>query len=78
MMPSPLTLKGMSELTKEYFDRQIAKLATQKGVREGVEELARIVSAGFEDVRERLDVRERVTQVEHKLEKIAEALHLNV
>ncbi|HEV8413049.1 MAG TPA: hypothetical protein VGQ49_05615 [Bryobacteraceae bacterium] len=58
----------MSELTKEYFEKVVADLATKRDlallatkedvhreVREGVEELACMVSGGFEDIRERID-----------------------
>ena len=75
------------ELTKEHFDRivkglatkeDLKPLATKEDVREGVEELARMVSGGFDDIRERLDVRDRVTKVEAQMQKIGEALHLTL
>jgi len=72
----------MIQLTEERFEQilteKLAPLATKVDVREGVEELARMVSAGFENIRERLDVRERMTVVEQKLQRIGEALHLNL
>ena len=68
----------MSELTKEYFDQQLERLAT-KGQ---VEELAQMVNAGFEDVQRRLDVAERVqkieTTIERKFSKLEEALHIKL
>jgi len=42
------------------------------------EELARMVSAGFDDVQKQLDVRERMKTVELKLSKIEEALHIKL
>jgi hypothetical protein len=81
----------MSELNKEYFDKVVANLATKQDlgplatkedvrreVREGVEELARMVAEGFEDVQRRLDVQELVQAHERKLHKIEEALHLTL
>ncbi len=76
----------MTQLTEERFEQilteKLAPLATKEDVhrevREGVEELARMVSTGFDDIRERLDVRERMTVVEQKLQRIGEALHLNL
>lgn len=79
------------ELTKEYFDTIVKALATKEDlkslatkedlhreVRDAVDQLARMVSAGFDDIRERIDVRDRVTKVEAKLEKIGEALHISL
>jgi len=72
----------MSELSKEHFDQQIAKLATKddvhREVREGVEELARIVSGGFEDIQKRLDVTAQITVFERKFQKLEEALHIKL
>jgi hypothetical protein len=69
------------ELTKEHFDQVVSGLATKKqvaDVSEQIEDLARITSRGFEDVMERLDVRTRVEKVEAKLQKIGDALHLEL
>jgi hypothetical protein len=76
----------MSELTKEYFEQTldkklkdaVAPLATKQDVREGVEELARMVSNGFEDIQSRLDVQKLVQAHERKLQKIEEALHITL
>jgi hypothetical protein len=81
----------MSELTKEHFDQTIkglasrdelhkavAPLATRQDVREGVEELARMVSTGFEDIQARLDVREQMKTFERKFERLEEALHIKL
>lgn len=67
----------MSELTelrlREILREEITPLATK----EQIEDLARMSSRGFQDVLERLDVRERVSIVEQKLQKIGEAPHIN-
>ena len=75
------------ELTKEHFDRALTDLATkddlQKAVAplatgEQVEELARMVSSGFEDIQNRLDVREKVIAFERKFQRLEEALHIKL
>lgn len=77
----------MSELTKEYLDQAVSGLATKqdlKGlatrqdVREGVEELARITSAGFDEMRQRLDVTAQIQSFERKFKKLEEALHIQL
>ena len=45
---------------------------------EEAEELARMTKHGFDDVLERLDVRERIQIVEQKLQRIEEALHITL
>lgn len=75
------------ELTKQHFDKQIAKLATKDDllalrteiggdIDNAVEELARITKAGFDDVLERLDVTERVYTLEKDMKKIKDAIHI--
>ena len=79
------------ELTKEHFDQAIkglatrdelhtavAPLATKHDVREGVEELARMVSVGFEDIQGRLDVAEQMKTFERKFQRLEEALHIKL
>jgi hypothetical protein len=76
----------MTELTKEFFEQTldkklkdaVAPLATRQDVRDGVEELARMVSAGFEDIQERLDVQKLIQVHERKFKKIEEALHITL
>ena len=83
----------MSELTKEYFEQTlkapltaaVAPLATKSDVRDAVEELARITSAGFERMEEgfdeleaRLDVTEQLKTFERKFQKLEEALHIKL
>jgi len=76
-------------VTQESFEQtlteKLAPLATKQDVREGVEELARITSAGFshaevrfDEIEGRLDVRERVSRVEHSLQLIAKELHITL
>jgi hypothetical protein len=70
----------MSELTKEYLDQSLKNLPSKQDVQnivdKGVENLARIVNAGFEDLAERLDVRERTAALEKDMARIKEALHI--
>jgi hypothetical protein len=75
------------ELTKEHFDQSLRGVATkddmQKAVgplatSEQIEELARIVSSGFEDIQSRLDVTEPVKVFERKFLKLEEALHIKL
>jgi hypothetical protein len=74
------------ELTKEYFDQAlkaaVAPLATKEDVhrevRQGVDELARMVADGFEDVQRRLDVTAQIKTFERKFQKLEEALHIEL
>jgi hypothetical protein len=79
----------MSELTKEHFDQALKGLATKdalasteqrviKRIDEAQEELARMVSAGFEDVQSRLDVTAKIKTFERKFQKLEEALHITL
>lgn len=71
------------ELTKEFFEKTL--LSTEKRIithlaekiEQSQEELALMVQAGFEDVMERLDVRDRVEKLEKDMSKIKSALHLS-
>lgn len=69
-------------VTKDELQTAVRPLATKEDVsnevRAGVEELARMVAEGFNDIRERLDVRERLTVVEQKLHRVEEALHITL
>jgi hypothetical protein len=81
------------ELTKEYFDQAIKGLVTKEGLTEGLvasekrvikriddaqEELARLVSGGFEDMQDRLDVTAQIKTFERKFKKLEEALHITL
>jgi hypothetical protein len=79
----------MSDLTKEYFEQQISKLATKelleaqtkelKAHAEALQsELARMVADGFEDVQRRLDVRDLIDAHDRKFQKLEEALHIKL
>jgi hypothetical protein len=73
----------MSELTKEYFDQALKGLATKADLKplatsEQIEELARMVSSGFEDIQNRLDVTGKVKVFERKFQKLEEALHIKL
>ena len=77
------------ELTKEYFDEQlknaVAPLATKADVREGVEELARVIAntvatpmqEHFDQLHSELSMRERLEHVESDLYKIKMHLHIS-
>lgn len=69
-------LKGLA--TTADLQKAVAPLATKQDIRDGVEELARMVSAGFEDIQERLDVHKLIQVHERKLQKIEEALHITL
>jgi hypothetical protein len=75
------------EISKEYLDAQFAQLArdigdiketmaTRQDVRDAVDELARMVNAGFEEVYSRLDVREQVGQHARDIQEIKRTLKL--
>lgn len=74
------------ELTKEHFDQAVAGLtedirASERRVIKHADdlqgELARMVSAGFEDLGQRLDVRDQVERHEKALEQISQKLGLH-
>lgn len=76
------------ELTKEYFDEQLKKLATKADLKEQTKELEaytdevagtilEAVDAGFSRVNRRLDGRDkRLEKVEGELSEMKNALHL--
>jgi hypothetical protein len=77
----------MSELTQKHFDQVVSGLATKDDLKqavaplatsEQVEELARMVSSGFEDIQNRLDVTEQVKAHERKFHQLEEALHIKL
>ena len=68
----------MTQLTEERFEEIITEKLAPLATRDQIEELARKAKHGFDDVLERLDVRERVQIVEQKLQKIGEALHISL
>ena len=77
----------MSELTKEMLEQALKGLATKQDLQaavaplatsEQIEELARMVSAGFEDIQSRLDVTAKLKVFERKFQKLEEALHITL
>jgi predicted nucleic acid-binding Zn-ribbon protein len=75
----------MTELSKEYFDQKFAEVDHRfdqqtKELRayanQQTEKLATMVADGFEEIKELLDVRERVKHLESDMQKIKEALHI--
>ena len=78
----------MTELSKEYLDQKLNTLATKQDLvaqtkqlkaytDQQTEKLAAMVADGFEEVKELLDVRERVKQLESDMHKIKEALRIS-
>jgi hypothetical protein len=76
----------MTELSKEYFDQKFAEVDRRfdQQTRElkayadqQTEKLAVMVADGFEEVKELLDVRERVKHLESDMHKIKEALRIS-
>ena len=81
----------MADLTKEYFDKTIKdltahtdkktnslKIYLETHIEEKIDELAIAVNKGFEDVIKRLDVRERLEELERKMGKMEKALNLRL
>jgi hypothetical protein len=68
----------MTELSKEYFDQRLDEQTKQLQAYadQQTEKLAVMVADGFEEVKELLDVRERVKHLEADMQKIKEALHI--
>jgi hypothetical protein len=71
----------MEYVTKDHFDKTIEKLDNridnlEVKIREDFNELGRMISAGFEDIVNRLDVRPRVEKLENKVERIERALNI--
>jgi hypothetical protein len=80
----------MTQLTEERFEQLLDKrltnlatkddlkpLATKRDVREGVEELARIVKAGFDGIDRRLAVTKDVEVLKLQMQEIRHALKLD-
>lgn len=67
------------DLTKEVLEQTIK--ASEKRIinriDEAQEELARMTKSGFDDVLDRLDVKERVLRLEKQLSELRTALHLS-
>jgi hypothetical protein len=68
----------MTQLTEERFEEILTEKLAPLATKEQIDELARMTKHGFDDVLERLDVRERVTRVEGNLQRIATELHITL
>ncbi|OGM98425.1 MAG: hypothetical protein A2915_00465 [Candidatus Yanofskybacteria bacterium RIFCSPLOWO2_01_FULL_41_34] len=66
----------MSDLTKEYFDKQLGKLATKEDLKDEVANLAGMVSRRFDEVEKKLDVRAEVDQLKVQMKKVWDALNI--
>jgi hypothetical protein len=82
---SEVTLKAIEQLLDAKFNEKLAPLATKLDVRDGVEELARMVNDGFvrteqrfDELETRLDVTEQLKTFERKFQKLEEALHIKL
>ncbi len=77
----------MTSLTKEYFDQHMKRIDNrfdsvekkiEKKIEDEIHNLAAITAKGFEDIIKRLDVRERVDQLERKMTKVESALNVQL
>lgn len=66
----------MSELTKEYFDKQLGKLATKQDIKSDIADLASMVARRFDEVEGRLDLRTEVNQLKAQMKKVWDALNV--
>ncbi len=75
----------MTEFSKEYFDQKFTQIDNRfnqqtKELKAYADQqtgkLAAMIADGFEEVKELLDVRERVKHLESDMQKIKEALHI--
>lgn len=87
----------MAEITKEYLDKQLEKLATKtdiRGVKADVQsvktevesmknlvtsevgKLARMTADGFEEIKNELDVRKEVVNLNRRMMRIEQALNI--
>ena len=77
-----------TQLTKEYFDKALKialdnhsddlKMFMRKEIKKELEDLARMVAHGFDDMGKRLDVVQRVERVEKFVYKLAESFGMRV
>jgi hypothetical protein len=73
-----INFQYMTHLTEERFEEILTEKLSPLATKEQIEDLARMTSRGFEDVLERLDVRERMARVEQNLQLIATELHITL
>lgn len=82
----------MSDLTKQYFDKQLGRLATKedikridnkieglvtkKNLNEEITDLAGMFSRRFDELEKKLDLRSEVDQLKTQMKKVWEALNI--
>ena len=73
----------MSELTKEYLDKKLDKLATKQDIKSldvkienEVADLAGMMSRRFDELEKKLDVRAEVDELKIKMNKVYGALNI--
>lgn len=77
----------MSELTKEYLDKKLDKLATKDDLKdmegslklhteEEIGKLAIMTANGIEEIKRELDVRKEVDQLKTQMKKVWDALNI--
>ncbi len=80
----------MSDLTREYLDKQLGKLATQEDIKgldikidgldtkieNEVANLAGMMSRRFDELEKKLDLREEVDQLKTQMKKVWDALNI--
>ena len=74
----------MTQITQEYLDKSLKNLPTKQDVKDfvndAVEDLSKIINDGFQAQQdfliEKLDVTERMAELEKDMARIKEALHI--
>ena len=81
----------MSELTKQYFDKQLSTLVTKEDLRENLDtlegnlklhteqevaDLAGMMSRRFDELEKKLDLRDEVDKLKVQMKKVWEALNI--
>jgi len=73
----------MSDLTKQYFDKQLGKLATKEDIKKldtkienEVLDLAGMMSRRFDELEKKLDLREEVDKLKSQMSKVWQALNI--
>ncbi len=77
----------MSDLTKEYFDKQLGTLATKEDIKNvkveletkiesEIAELARMTTNGLDEIKRELDVRKEVASLDRRTFRIEQALNI--
>lgn len=77
----------MSELTREYLDKKLDKLATKQDLKgevanlaqnfdDKIDSLARMVADGLEEIKKELDVKKKVDSLDKRIFHIEQALNI--